>query len=444
MQLIPKSEYDFHAVKRTSLNEIPYDVTKAYFDASTVAPSGRGFKGQAKKIGLSIKQYLKTDWTLGVYGLKVSECYVGYYENFRQISDSDSLLYKSDPKFFLVNREDEPTSDYDDSRYGHASFHATISFLDYPIIGLDEKVIRIYEYGGNYNAHFNFTKNNEVLRHTKPCKVVIEKTTYDENDLPVTEQIEKPFTVLITGRISAQVIYPDFDIYTYDIDPALGTVTESGEVKNKVNWVLDFADWSTGNFYFNSSLNGVGYCRITIDQSFKVIQKIFSYDYIDYLGAAGFIPETTAYDFDSKTGQLPKKMLIDNFIGENTIYEIEGFPKSWPMSRNTISGSDEARVFIWSGADPLTIYAVLRDGRGYTKILLPDELKGKTLKSFIVRGSELLVFYTDYVKQYVASFYFAIYIEGDTITQDLSLTGFNRLLCYSPQLQKGGIITKVK
>lgn len=440
MQIIPKSEYDFYAVKRTSLNEISPDIINAYFDASTVAPSGRGFKAQAKKIGLSIKQYLTTDWILGFCGLKVSECIVGYLENFRQISDSNNLLYKSEPKLFTVN-SDDPTGDYDDSHYGNASLHATIQFLDYPIIGLDEKVLSIQEIGGEYLARFNFTKSNETLRHTKPCRALIEKTTYDENDLPVTEQYEKPFTVLITARLSVQVIYPDFDIYTFDIDPALGTVTESGDVENKSDWVLDFADWSTGNFYFS---NWSQYCRITIDQSFKVIQKIFSYDYIDYLGTAGFIPETTAYDFDSKTAQLPKKMLIDNFIGENTIYELEGFPKSWPLTRSTISGSDEARVFIWSGADPRTIYAVLRDGRGYTKILLPDDVAGKTLQSFIVRGSELLVFYTDYEKYYVASFYFAIYIEGDTITQDLSLTGFNRLLCYSPQLQKGGIITKVK
>ncbi len=444
MQIIPKSEYDFYAVKQTSLNEISNDVTKAYFDASTIAPSGRGFKGQAKKIGLSIKQYLQTDWTLGVYGLKVSECVIGYMENFIQISDSDSLLYKSEPKFYGVN-ENEPVGNYDDSRYGNVSLHATISFLDYPIIGIDEKVIWIQEDDSEYNARFNFTKNNEVLKHTKPCRILIEKTTYDENDLPITEQYEKQFTVLITARLSAQVIYPEFDIYTYDIDPALGTVTESGDVKNKTDWSLEFADWSTGNFYFWNFLGGTtDHCKITIDKDFKVIQQIFSYDYIDYLNSAGFQPETTAYDFDSKTGQLPKKMLIDNFLGENTIYEIEGFPKSWPLSKDTISGSDEARVFIWSGADPLTIYAVLRDGRGFTKILLPDELTGKTLDSFIVRGSDLLVFYSDNVKHYVASFYFAIYIEGDTITQDLSLIGFNRLLCYSPQLQKGGIITKVK
>lgn len=436
MELIKKSPYDFHAVKVTQQQIVPPSANNQFYQPEVVLNNHPfSYKLSAKGAGVGLIGVTTEDFYEGLCGATITrQPYVGILDVFR---------------FMDVNRYHivEGELRYVDS----VSYDCNI-FFNLPSIGLDEEITEIYtlnEKGEQRLAvEFNFEKSGR-LTETLLCTARI----FDNVN---QTQREANFYSTVTLGMTAIVSVPHLGLYTYETDPALGTITPTPHYNDKIKPTVDnglfmYSDWQSLKFYsegiYIPDASYFVYVMLQFDNDLNIVNSVISYDYLDYYNKTGggmALNKSHVYDFDARTAVVTKAMLLENFLGENTEYEIEGFPKTPILNQPSMTADGFGWLYLWSKADPMLIYAILKDGQGYTKIFLPQELNGKIIVSFIVKANNMLLVYRSGTTYYCMLLYFAVYIDGDTINHDMSLTGFNRLLCYSPRLQKGGVITKVK
>lgn len=436
MELIKKSPYDFHAVKVTQQQQVPDTANLQFYNPQPVLNNHTSsYKLTAKGAGVGIIGVTTQDFYEGLCGATIEEQpYVYILDVFRLMDVNAYTIIEGKLKYVDA-----------------VSYDCNI-FFNLPSIGLDEVITEIFTLNDKgeqrLTVEFNFDKSERLTERLFCTARIFNNSTQ-------TQREANFYSTVILG-LTAIVSVPSLGLFTYDTDPALGTIVPVPHYNDKVKPSLDYglfmySDWNALKFYSEGiaipDASYFVYVMLQFDADLNIISSVISYDYLDYYyktNGGMALNKSYVYDFDSRTAIVTKAMLLDNFLGENTQYEIEFFPKTPFLNQRSMTADGFGWLYLWSNADPLTIYAILKDGQGYTKILLPDEIKNKTIVSFIVKANNMLLIYRDGTKTYSMLLYFAVYIEGDTINHDLSLTGFNRLLCYSPKLQKGGIITKVK